>query len=128
MPTILVVADTPWVKNDVHAALSLPGYEIRDHEDPRTLTDAVSEFEPDAVLIDLQVASMGGMAMARSLKGASLTPGFPEVPVVLLLDRGADAFLAKRAAADAWLQKPFDAEELRSTVTAVLTREPATRP
>ncbi|MGI9647156.1 MAG: response regulator transcription factor [Acidimicrobiia bacterium] len=128
MPTILVVADTPWVKNDVHAALSLPGYEIRDHEDPRSLADAVSEFAPDAVLIDLQVASMGGMAMARSLKEAALAPGFPEVPVVLLLDRSADAFLAKRAAADAWLQKPFDTEELRSTVAAVLTQEPATGP
>lgn len=128
MPTILVVADTPWVKNDVHAALSLPGYEIREHEDPRTLTDAVSEFEPDAVLIDLQVASMGGMAMVRALKEASLAPGFPKVPVVLLLDRSADAFLAKRAAADAWLEKPFDTEELRTTVSGVLNREPATGP
>lgn len=128
MPTILVVADTTWVKNDVHAALSLPGYEILDHEDPRSLTDAISEHRPDAVLIDLQVASMGGMAMARSLKEASLTPGFPQIPVVLLLDRAADAFLAKRAAAEAWLQKPFDAEELRSTVTGVLTPEPATGP
>jgi len=128
MPTILVVADAPWVRNDVHAALSLPGYELRDHEDPRSLTTAVAELEPDAVLIDLQVASMGGMAMARALKEASLTPGFPEVPVVLLLDRSADAFLAKRAAADAWLEKPFDTEELRSTVSGVLNREPVTGP
>jgi DNA-binding response OmpR family regulator len=128
MPTILVVADTPWVKNDVHAALSLPGYEIRDHEDPRSLVEAVAEHQPDAVLIDLQVASMGGMAMARALKEAALAPDFPQIPVVLLLDRGADVFLARRAAADAWIKKPFDTEELRTTVNAVLTTEPAIGP
>ena len=123
MPKILVVADTPWVRNDVHAALSLPGYELRDHSDPRTLTDMVQEFGPDVAVIDLQVASMGGMAMARALREASLAPDFPEVPVVLLLDRGADAFLAKRAAAVAWVQKPFDAADLRGPVEGVLSQE-----
>jgi CheY-like chemotaxis protein len=125
MPKILVVADTPWVRNDVHAALSLPGYDLQDHDDPRSLTEAVTGFAPDVAIIDLQVASMGGMAMVRALKEASLGIGFPEVPVVLLLDRSADAFLAKRSAADAWLQKPFDAADLREAVAGVLTEEPA---
>lgn len=123
MPKILVVADTPWVTNDVHAALSLPGYELRDHSDPRGLPEAVAGFEPDVVVIDLQVASMGGMAMARSLKEAALAPDVPEVPVVLLLDRSADAFLAKRAAAVAWVQKPFDVAELRTTVEGAIGQE-----
>jgi DNA-binding response OmpR family regulator len=125
MPTILVVADATWVMNDVHAALSLPGYSLHDHEDPRTLTDAVAEIAPDIVVIDMQVATMGGMAMARELKEASLASDFPELPVILLLDRSADSFLAKRAAADAWVQKPFEAAELRAAVSSVLTEEPA---
>ena len=123
MPRILVVADTPWVINDVHAALSMLGNELLDHASPRTLTDVVGEFEPDVAVIDLQVASMGGMAMARALREAALAPGFPEVPVVLLLDRSADAFLAKRAAAAAWLTKPFNAADLRSIVAGVLSAE-----
>lgn len=121
MPRILIVADTPWVTNDVHAALSLPHYELRDHGDPRSLPQAVAGFEPDVVVIDLQVASMGGMAMARLLKEAALASDFPEVPVVMLLDRQADAFLAKRAAAAAWLQKPFEAEALRAAVAALIS-------
>ena len=117
------MADTPWVTNDVHAALSLPGYVLEDHSDPRGLPEAVEEFEPDAVVIDLQVAAMGGMAMARSLKEASLAPEFPDVPVILLLDRSADAFLAKRAAAVAWVKKPFNAADLRSAVENAVGRE-----
>lgn len=125
MPRILVVADTPWVKSDVHAALSLPGFELQDHADPRTLTAAVKEFEPDVAVIDLQVAAMGGMAMARALKEASLAAGFPDVPVVLLLDRSADAFLAKCSAASAWVVKPFNATELRTAIGNLLTEETA---
>ncbi len=123
-----MVADTPWVTNDVHAALSLPGFELADHHDPRTLIDAVTAFEPDVAVIDLQVASMGGMAMARSLKEAALAPEFPDLPIVLLLDRSADTFLARRAAASAWVQKPFDSAELREAVAAVLTEEAAAGP
>lgn len=113
------------MKNDVHAALSLPGYDLTDHDDPRTLIEAVTAVAPEVVVIDLQVASMGGMAMARALKEAAQAPEFPAVQIVLLLDRSADAFLAKRAAVDAWVTKPFDTAELRSAVTSVLTEEPA---
>jgi AmiR/NasT family two-component response regulator len=42
------------------------------------------------------------------------------VPVVLLLDRNADAFIAKRAGAAAWVRKPFTAFELRSAVAAAI--------
>lgn len=124
MPTILVVADATWVRNDVHAALSLPGYSLHDHDDPRTVTEAVAEVEPDVAIIDMQVAAMGGMAMARALKDAAQASDFPELPVILLLDRTVDAFLAKRAAADAWVGKPFNAAELRAAVSSVLTEEP----
>jgi len=124
MPTILVVADATWVRNDVHAALSLPGYSLHDHDDPRTVTEAVADVEPDVAIIDMQVAAMGGMAMARALKEASQASDFPELPVILLLDRTVDAFLAKRAAADAWVEKPFNAAELRAAVSSVLAEEP----
>lgn len=127
MPKILVVADTPWVTNDVHAALGLPGFEIHDHSDPRTVTEAMTEFEPDLAIIDMQVAAMGGMAMARALKEFAHANRSAELPVILLLDRSADAFLAKRAAADGWLAKPFGAADLRDAVAGVWTEEPAAR-
>jgi DNA-binding response OmpR family regulator len=41
-----------------------------------------------------------------------------EVPLIMLLDREADVFLAQRSAADAWLVKPLDALRLRKAVAA----------
>lgn len=120
MPRILVVADTQWVINEVKSALSLPGFEVAQHDDPRTLVAAVGEQRPDVAVVDLQVGTMGGMAMTRALKEAAQADDFPDVPVVLLLDRLADRFLAKRAAAHSWLVKPFSPHQLREAVDAAV--------
>ena len=120
MPKVLVVADTPWVRNDVHAALSTPGWELVDHEDPPTVPRAAHRSGVDAAVIDMQVKTMGGMAITRALKEAEHVDGIDPVPVVLLLDRAADAFLAKRAGAAGWVKKPFTAAELRSALSLAM--------
>ena len=113
---IVVIADEAWARNEVHAALTAPDYALVDHDDPRTAFDLIETEEPDAVVIDLQVKSMGGMAIARELRQRAALGGHESVPVVLLLDRAADGFLAKRAGVDGWVTKPFTAHDLRTTV------------
>lgn len=115
-----MVADTPWVVNNVKSALSLPGFELVEHDDPRSLIEAIVENSPDVAVVDLQVGTMGGMAMTRAIKEASQAEDFPDVPVVLLLDRLADGFLAKRAAVHSWIVKPFDPHQLREAVDAAV--------
>ena len=114
---VLLVADEPWIRNEALAALSDPGTVIREIADPRAVAKAVEEFEPDVVVIDLQVGSMGGMALARTLREAEFLDEIPSISIVLLLDRNADEFLAGRAAADAWVVKPFTPQQLRSAIT-----------
>ncbi len=118
MPKVLLVADSAWVRNDVHAALGTPDYEVADHADPATAVAAVARYEPDVVVVDLQVQSMGGMAITRAIRDAAAVGAGEDVPVVMLLDRRADAFLAGRAGAAAWLAKPFGATELRAALAA----------
>lgn len=120
---IMVITDEPWARNEVHAALTEPDYMLIDHADPTTAGDAVAAEQPDAVVIDLQVGSMGGMAIARDLHQVAAMDGNPEVPVVLLLDRAADSFLAKRAGVKAWVTKPFTASDIRAAVEHALAAE-----
>ena len=108
---VLVVSDASWVLNQVKAALSGSG-DIVEAADPRQAEQAAERAE--AAVIDMQVGSMGGMALTRALKSA--LPG--GAPIVLLLDRRADRFIAKRAGADAWLLKPFSAQALRSALAS----------
>jgi len=123
MPRVLVVADAQWTISSVRSALSAPGYELSEETDPRLVSGRVSSESPDVAVVDLQVGSMGGMAIIRELKDDASIAGLPHVPVVLLLDRRADAFLAKRAGAEAWVQKPFTAFELRKAVESTITVE-----
>lgn len=108
---MLVVSDASWVQNQVKAALSGSG-DIVEAADPRQAERAAERAE--AAVVDMQVGSMGGMALTRALKSA--LPG--GAPIVLLLDRRADRFIAKRAGADAWLLKPFSAQDLRSALAS----------
>ena len=119
---ILVIADEAWARNAVHAALSEPDYTLINHEDPTTAVDVVVAEEPDVVVVDLQIASMGGMAVARDIHQKAALAERQEVPVVMLLDRAADAFLAKRAGVAAWVAKPFTAHDLRTAIERAIAK------
>lgn len=120
MTTILVVADEPWVRNEVRAGLTDPSYTLIDHSDPATVADEVVSTETDLVIVDMQVGAMGGMAVTRAVRHATSTAGDPGLPVVILLDRTADEFLAKRAGAAAWVAKPFTSYELTEALSPLL--------
>ena len=100
--------------NEVRSALSMGSWQIEEINDPRTVTDRLEESRVDAVIIDLQVGSKGGMAVVRSIRQATDSTTRPRM--VLLLDRSADEFLARRAGADASVVKPFEAPELRAAL------------
>lgn len=111
----LLVSDADWVRNDVLA--SLDEHIVTHLDDPSRLIDFVGAV--DLCIADMQVRSMGGMAITRAVKDAWMQAGLRPVPIVLLLDRTADEFLAKRSGADAWLVKPFTAQDLRSVLAQV---------
>lgn len=119
---IVVIADEAWARNEVHAALTEPDYILIDHDDPRSAFDVIDTENPDAVVIDLQVKSMGGMAIARELRQQAALQKQESVPVVLLLDRAADGFLAKRAGVAAWVMKPFTAYDLRAAIEQAMAQ------
>lgn len=114
MPTVLVVADGAWVTNEVRSALAVGSWQIEEVSDPRAVTDRLERSRVDAVIVDMQVGSKGGMAVIRSIRQATDTIDRPRT--VLLLDRSADRFLSGRAGADASVLKPINAAELRAAL------------
>jgi DNA-binding response OmpR family regulator len=114
MPKALLIADTPWVVNEVKASLSLEPWEIVELTDPSRAAEVAEEVWPDVAIIDMQVDAMGGMAIIRALRDDLDPEDRPRT--VLLLDRAADAFIARRAGADAHVLKPINAAELREAV------------
>lgn len=117
MAHLLLVADDLWVKNDVAAAVTDPGTTLETLDEPEEAADVVGTKRFDAVIVDMQVKNMGGMAITRFLKDAMVGGDAEPAPIVLLLDRQADVFIAKRAGADAYLVKPFTSQQLRAALS-----------
>lgn len=99
---------------------------LGDHEtsfticrDGRSVTESVERRTPDVAVLDLQVGSMGAMAITMNLRLDESGGRLPHVPVVMLLDRLADVHLARRSGAEAWLVKPVDSLRLRRAVQEV---------
>lgn len=116
MESILLVTDSHWVRNEVESAIIEPTTSLVHVEDPRTVVAVAALNPPSVYLVDMQVGSMGGMAITRAIKAAASNGEVADRPVVLLLDRSADEFIAKRAGADRWIVKPFTAQALRSAM------------
>ena len=117
--TVLVATDADHVHDEVAAALSGDHQVVRVHAGAEVLA-AVNTHQPVLVVLDLQIGNMGGMATCLDLRLEQRADRIPVQRIVMLLDRDADAFLAHRAEADAWVVKPVDALMLRQTAREAL--------
>lgn len=120
---ILLATDADWIVDEVTAALGGPQTSFTVCRDGHVVSKTVATREPDVVITDLQVGSMGGMAITMALRLDESADVLPHVPVVMLLDRIADVYLAQRSDAEAWLVKPLDALRLRRAVDAAIAGE-----
>lgn len=120
MAEILIVADEPTVSAELRGALEDGDTEIRLVNPGELVRLAVEESVPDLVVTDMQVGSMGGIAVCMDLRLEESGGRIPHVPVLVLLDRRADVFLARRSGAEGWLVKPLNSIRLRRAARALL--------
>lgn len=120
MTDVLIASEADWIIDDVKAALVAPDVQIRVVRAGKHVRAQVEDRTPDLVILDLQIGNMGGMATCLDLRLESGAGRLPHVPVLMLLDRAADVFLAQQSDAEGWLVKPLDAIRLRKAITALL--------
>ena len=121
MPDVLIAADAPWVIDEVRAALTEPDVTVREVHSGAAVVPTVTERLPDLVVLDLQIGNMGGMATCLELRLEEGSGRLARVPILMLLDRRPDVFLARRAQADGWVVKPLDPIRLRRAIRALLS-------
>src|SRR5687768_15929286 len=123
MPEVLIATDADAVFAEVEAALADEQTSVVRVRTGQAVAGAVAGSDPDLVVLDLQIGNMGGIATCIHLRHEAGEGRLPDVPVLMLLDRQADVFLAKRSGADGWVVKPLDAFSLRNAATAILEGE-----
>lgn len=117
---VLLATDAQWVVDEIVAALSGPETSFTVCRNGRDVTNVVLARTPDIAILDLQSGSMGGFAVAMNLRHDESSGAMPHIPVLMLLDRDADVFIARRSGANAWIVKPLDALSLNRGVALAL--------
>ncbi len=115
-----MATDADHVLDDITAALGGPDVSFTVCRNGRDVSDVVEQRTPDLAVLDLQIGSMGGMAVTMALRLDESAGTLPHVPVLMLLDRQADIHLAKRCAADGYLVKPLNPLSLKRAARAIL--------
>jgi DNA-binding NarL/FixJ family response regulator len=123
MAYVVIVSDARSVLDEIRAVLDDGENEIVELLTGQEVRGAVALDAPDLVIADCQIQNMGGIAVCHDLKLEESGGRIPPVPVLLLLDRRADVFLAKRSGAEGYLLKPLDPMRLRKAIEALLNHE-----
>ena len=113
---VLVVEDDVHVRQDLADVLGEEGYLVDVASHGLEALERARRALPDVVLLDLKLPVMDGWAFRREL--LALEGG--ERPRIILVT--ADLHTSEKASrlgASAYVQKPFDVDELLATVSAV---------
>jgi response regulator RpfG family c-di-GMP phosphodiesterase len=111
---LLLVDDDPGLRALLRATLDAVDVQLEDAEDARTAQAAIRRQPPDAIVLDVNLPGMDGLAFCRQLKRDPATKAIPIV--VLSGSDGGTADAALAAGAQAFLRKPFSPLELLSVV------------
>jgi two-component system response regulator MprA len=116
---VLVVDDDPAVRESLRRSLAFNGYQVKLAADGEQALRAVADSRPDAVVLDVMMPKLDGLATCRALRAAG-----DDVPVLMLTarDEVADRVAGLDAGADDYLPKPFALEELLARLRALLRR------
>jgi two-component system response regulator MprA len=116
---LLVVDDDRGLRDVLRRALTLSGYEVRLAENGSQALAEVSTGVPDAMVLDVGLPDIDGLEVCRLLRREG-----NRVPVLMLTARDAvsDRIDGLDAGADDYLVKPFDIDELKARIRALLRR------
>jgi two-component system, OmpR family, response regulator MprA len=116
---VLVVDDDRSLRDAVRRALTLGGYDVRVAENGYEGLAQVTDSRPDAIVLDVLMPDIDGLEVCRRLRSDG-----DRTPILMLTARDAvnDRVAGLDAGADDYLVKPFDVEELKARVRALLRR------
>ncbi|MEV5237797.1 response regulator transcription factor [Streptomyces cinnamoneus] len=117
--SVLVVDDDPDVRAAVVDGLTVEGYAVRAAADGLEALSAVAAAPPAAIVLDLAMPVLDGLAVCRRLRELG-----DRTPVLVLTARDAvsDRVAGLDAGADDYLVKPFALDELLARLRALLRR------
>lgn len=118
--TVLIVDDSSAFRSTARMLLQARGYEVvADAQDVATGIQKAAELRPDCVLLDVNLPDGNGLDLAAELADRPLRPRVVALTASVLPHERAAAM---SAGCDAFLDKPYAAQDLLDVLTAHLPR------
>jgi two-component system response regulator MprA len=116
---VLVVDDDRAVRDALRRVLTLDGYDVQSADGGAEAIEAVAHSVPDAVVLDIGMPGIDGIEVCERVRLLG-----NRVPILMLTARVeiSDRVAGLDAGADDYLIKPFDVNELKARLRALLRR------
>ena len=116
MPKILILEDESNLAELLKDLLSIEGHEVRAPQTFDTVMEGISEFGPDAIVMDIHLEEVDGLELIESIRR---DPNSKDL-YILALSGMSLAHEAREAGANAFLQKPFMPDEIINQLNQTL--------
>src|SRR5688500_15106168 len=115
---ILVVEDDQALARVLADNLTYSGFEVQAVDGGPTVLNSVRAFCPDLVLLDVMLPGPSGFELCGLIREGGRTP----IIMLTARDQKADKLRGLEAGADDYITKPFDFDELKARLHALLRR------
>jgi DNA-binding NtrC family response regulator len=117
VPRILIIDDEKSIREVFSVLLGDRGFQVAAAENGRQGLEKARLFEPDAVLLDMNLPDIPGLEVLAGLR--ELRPG-PEIIIITAFGTIRNAVEATKLGAYAYLEKPIDNDELLLNVSRIM--------
>jgi two-component system OmpR family response regulator len=116
---VLIVDDEPNIRDLLATSLRFAGYEIQTAANGAQAVAAVTESEPDIILLDVMLPDMNGFSVTKKLRSSGI-----QAPILFLTARDdvEDKITGLTVGGDDYLTKPFSLDEVVARIQAILRR------
>jgi len=122
MAKILIVDDDQQTTTLLEMLLSARGYEAISVNESSLAVNTAIETHPDLIILDLMMPEPDGFKVCRMLR-ADARFIFTPILIITALDDTDSRIVAYGAGADDYLIKPYNVDELASTIKNLLHEE-----
>jgi two-component system OmpR family response regulator len=116
---VLIVDDEPNIRDLLATSLRFAGFDIQTAANGTAAVAAVTESEPDIILLDVMLPDMNGFSVTKKLRSAGI-----QAPILFLTarDEVEDKITGLTVGGDDYLTKPFSLDEVVARIQAILRR------
>ena len=116
---ILIADDEPNIVVSLEFLMKQRGYDIRVVSNGAEALEAIGEFRPDLILLDVMMPRVSGYDVCQKVRE---NPEWHGIKIIMLSAKGRDVEVTKGIAigADAYVTKPFSTRDLIAKVGEML--------